>query len=277
MFIYSEWESLCKNLDRVGINSVTSISLLEGNISEKFLVLKHDVETNPKKALELAKIENKYNHRGSYYVQGYLLNSKKNISILRKIQELGHEISYHHDVMDSNNGNLIMARQEFEMFVELFNSNGFYIKTVCQHGNPVIERKDYNSNRDFFRDANTRKKFEGIYEIMVNFKDRVETDYEYLSDSGYGWKVIFDPENNDVVDTSKKDIALDDIEAVFKYIKKNNSIILSTHPHRWNKNILRAKVKKYIFMSVKKVVKILLKIPFIKKLMNHYYYLAKKI
>lgn len=277
MFIYNQWESFCKKLDNAGINSITAASLLDENCDESFLVIKHDVETNPRKALELAKIENRYNHKGSYYVQGYLLKNKNNISILKEIQRLGHEVSYHHDVMDSNKGDLNMAKKEFEDYIKLFKDNEFVIKTVCQHGNPVVERSGYNSNRDFFRDLGIRNYFEDITEIMVSLKDKTKADYKYISDAGYGWKVIYDPENNDIIDSSSKDLALSDLEGVLKYIQNNESIILSTHPHRWNRSLLKAKAKNILFVIIKRVAKLLFKIPLLKKVMSRYYYLAKKI
>jgi len=277
MFIYNQWESFCKKLDNAGINSITAASLIDKNCDESFLVLKHDVETDPSKALKLAKIENRYNHKGSYYVQGYLLKNKKNIPILKEIQKLGHEVSYHHDVMDSNKGDLNGAKKEFEDYIKLFKDNEFVIKTVCQHGNPVVERNGYNSNRDFFRDLKIREYFEDISEIMVNFKDKTKTDYKYISDAGYGWKFIYDPENNDIIDSSSKDIALNDLEGVLKYIQNNESIILSTHPHRWNRSFLKAKAKNILFVSIKRIAKFLFKIPLFKKVMSRYYYLAKKI
>lgn len=61
--------------------------------------MKHDVETNPIKALKLAFIENKYSLVGTYYIQANLLNSDKNVAVLKRIQKLGHEVTYHHDVM----------------------------------------------------------------------------------------------------------------------------------------------------------------------------------
>jgi len=277
MFIYNQWESFCKKLNNAGINSITAASLLNKSCDESFLVLKHDVETDPSKALELARIENKFNHKGSYYVQGYLLKNKKNILILKEIQKLGHEVSYHHDVMDSNKGDFNEAKKEFEDYVKMFRDNEFVIKTVCQHGNPVVERNGYHSNRDFFRNLNIRKYFEDITEIMVNFKDKTKTDYKYISDAGYGWKVIYDPESNDIIDSSSKDIALNDLEGVLKYIQNNESIILSTHPHRWNRSFLRAKAKNILFVSIKRIAKFLFKIPLFKKVMSRYYYLAKKI
>ncbi|MFH7818872.1 hypothetical protein [Neobacillus thermocopriae] len=275
--MYKQWDDFCKKLNYSGINSVTAKSVLKVKNNKPFLILKHDVETNPKKALKLAQIENKYSHKGSYYVQAYLLKNKKNIEILKKIQNLGHEVSYHHDVMDSNKGDLEKARKEFQNYVDIFEENGFCIETVCQHGNPVIVREGYSSNRDFFRDTFTAQTYKHITEIMVNFKSRVNIDYKYISDAGYGWKIIFDPENNDVVKSDDKNIPLGDLNGVFHVINSNNSVIVSTHPHRWYNNIIIALIKDTLFKIIKNTAKLMLKLPLMKKLMGRFYYLAKKI
>jgi len=278
MFLYKQWENFCRELDNNGFNSVTAASLINDNVDKgDFLVLKHDVENNPSKALKFAEIENKYFHKGSYYVQAYLLHDEKNIEILKRIKALGHEVSYHHDVMDSNKGDLDEARLEFLRYKKLFEQNGFSISTVCQHGNPIIERDGYTSNRDFFRDKEIQNEFSSITEIMVNFKNKLRVNYKYISDAGYGWNVIFDPENNDVCDSSDKNTPISSLKEVITYLKENRYVIISTHPHRWHTNKYNAVLKDSMFKFVKNIAKILLKIPGMKKVMGRFYFLAKKI
>lgn len=276
MFIYKKWEEFCRKLSENGIHSITAENELSKK-GDKFLILKHDVETNPRKALNLAKIESAYCHKGVYYVQAYLLNSKKNIEILRKIKQLGHEVSYHHDVMDSNKGDIENALAEFTKNKIVFENNGFEVKTVCQHGNPVIQREGYTSNRDFFRDEGVAQFFSGIAEIMVNFRHKIKCDYKYISDAGYGWKIIYDPENNDIVENSDKDIKLDSLDAVLELVLKENAVIISTHPHRWNKNKIETVAKNIVFKMIKTIARMLAKIPFVSRIMSRFYFLAKKI
>ncbi len=276
MFVYNKWEVFCKKLSENGVHSITADSVLKNN-AKQFLILKHDVETNPSKALDLARIENKYGHFGVYYVQAYLLDNQKNIEILKKIKALGHEVSYHHDVMDSNFGNLEKALEEFEKNKVIFEKNSFSINTVCQHGNPVAKRNGYTSNRDFFRSDAVKKKFGHIAEIMVNYREKTNVDFKYISDAGYGWKIIYDPETNDIVDSSDKDIKLENLDRVLNFVLNENAVILSTHPHRWNNNSLNAVAKTMIFKTIKITAKILGKIPFINRIMSKFYFLAKKI
>lgn len=154
-FVFKTWDGFCRNLQERGIYSVPAAEILQGREGQ-FLTLKHDVETDVPKAYEMAKIEKKYGHKGSYYVQAYLLEEKKNIDLLRKMQQMGHEISYHYDVMDACGGDIVAAMEAFAENLRLFTASGFEIVTLCQHGNPVVERKGYHSNRDFFRNEKVR-------------------------------------------------------------------------------------------------------------------------
>ena len=275
IFNYKKWDEFCKDLYEAGR---ISIPACEVNSSKHgYIVLKHDVETDVSRALELASIEHKYGHRGSYYVQAYLMNQARNIHILKQMQKMGHEISYHYDVMDSQKGDVDKAIVEFEDNRKLFEDNGFPIITVCQHGNPVVERVGYTSNRDFFRSDKVEKLYPDIADLMVNYKLKYHTDYIYYSDAGRRFSTIFDPINNDRVNSDDKNIKYEDLKEVFEAIQKDDNVILSTHPHRWCKSAIEYTIKNGIFRIVKSTAKALLHIPGMKKLMGKYYYLAKKI
>ena len=276
IFIHSVWESLCKNLDELGLHSVTAEAVLKGEKGEKYFVLKHDVETDVSKALKMAQIEASFGHRGSYYVQAYLLNDEKNVSLLKEIKELGHEISYHYDVMDFTKGDLEAAITEFEKNKKLFEGNGFTLSTLCQHGNPVVERIGYTSNRDFFISERVQSLYGKLCDIMVDFKQKANTEYIYFSDAGRRFNLIFDPINNDIIKSDDKNIPIDIMHTLVEYIGKGNCIV-SVHPHRWEKTAFVYCLKRATFKAVKAAARFFMQIPVAKKIMSKYYYLAKKI
>ena len=276
-FIYREWGKLCTTLEKKGIHSISARAVFELSKEVKYCVLKHDVETNVKKAYKLAQIENAHGQCGTYYFQAYLM-TEKNMQFIKAIAALGHEVSYHYDVMDSNKGDIEKAIVEFEQNKRIFEENGFEIKTVCQHGNPIVERVGYNSNRDFFRSEKVQKLYPQISDIMVDFYKKANTDYTYISDAGMGFKVVFDPINNDIAPSSEKDVSLKDVDAVLDYIEKGNgSFFISTHPHRWTVTVTQSVIKRFIFKAVRAIVKVLCKISFIRKFMAKHYHLAKKL
>jgi len=265
IFLYKDYENFCKKLANNKCLSQTAKEILIKKPG-KFLILKHDVETDPKKALEIAKIENKYFHKASYYVHYEIFI--KNLNLFKEIQNLGHEVSYHYDVLDKNKGDFIKAKEEFDYHIKEFGKNGFEINTVCQHGNPLVKRIGYNSNRDFFRIF--KDKYE-IKDIVVNFKEKIG-DFIYISDVGYQWQIIPSPESADIKE--EKNILIDYDKIIS--LAKTNSLIVSSHPHRYFKYKLEAELKFFIFEIIKKNAKLIYKTEFGKKIINKFYFLAKK-
>lgn len=275
IFTYQHWDDFCKELAEKGVRSISTREILASTAN--YVVLKHDVETNVPKAYRLAAIEHKYGHRGSYYVQAYLLHDAANIRLLQEMQQMGHEISYHYDVMDSCKGDLDKAIKEFADNKQLFEKNGFVISTVCQHGNPVVERIGYTSNRDFFRSDQVRVLYPKITDVMVNLKGDVPTDFVYYSDAGRVFKMIYDPLNNDIVNSDDKNIAYQNLDKLIEALDFSKGIIISTHPHRWCGSAAGYLFKTYLFKAIRAVAKMVMRIPLAKKIMSKYYYLAKKI
>lgn len=274
IFTFSKWQDFCKKLADSGIKSIPAREVFA---KEPFLVLKHDVETDVYKARKIAEIEKNYGHKGSYYVQAYLLNDEKNISLLKEMQAMGHEISYHYDVLDASKGDIEIAEKHFEADKNKFEKLGFALTTVCQHGNPIIERTGYHSNRDFFRNSDIQRKYADISDIMVNFKQSKSVEYDYYSDAGRKFKKIYDPINNDISPSENLDVTYKNLDSLYKEILKSNSSIVSIHPHRWTKSALIYIFKTVLFRIIKVIAKTFVKIPFMKKIMSRYYYLAKKI
>lgn len=273
IFVYSAWDSFCAALQAKGKVSIPAKEVTAEMNS--FLVLKHDIENNVPKAYKLAETEHRYGHRGTYYAHAYLLDEPQNVELLRKMQAMGHEISYHYDVMDSNHGNLDGAIQEFEANRQRFEGLGFPIITVCQHGNPVVERAGYTSNRDFFRSSRVQTLYPQIADIMVDYKEKYRTDYSYYSDAGRKFKLIFDPINNDIVNSDDKNVPYEDLKALLEALPAK--AIVSTHPHRWAESAVSYLFKEKAFKAIKATAKLLMKVPVFKKIMSRYYYLAKKI
>lgn len=205
------------------------------------------------------------------------MDDEKNVNMLREMQDMGHEISYHYDVMDSCRGDIEKAIVEFDLNKDKFVKNGFELETLCQHGNPVVERVGYTSNRDFFRNERVQSLYPELSDIMVDFKIKYNTEYLYFSDAGRHFKMIFDPIDNDRVNSDDKNIPYSDLNALLTAISFEQGIIISTHPHRWTSSALVYSVKAFAFKLIKAVAKLLIKIPFMIKFMSKYYYLAKKI
>lgn len=60
IFVYKKWDDFCRALEQKGIRSIPAKEVNEE--MSRYLVLKHDVETDVGRALTMAKIEHKYGH-----------------------------------------------------------------------------------------------------------------------------------------------------------------------------------------------------------------------
>jgi hypothetical protein len=272
MLIYNVWESICKDIS-LNYNHIKANQILTCNSFTKWVVIKHDVETNVLKALKLAKIEKKYNIKATYYVQANLV--KDNYQLLQEIQDMGHEVAYHYDVLDANSGNMKLSIKEFKSNIDLFHKYGFNIQTVCPHGNPVMIRDGWNSNKDFFRNLRVQELFPNILDIVVQLSSKLDCSYAYISDAGYGWKEIVNISDNDIKNNGDREI--ESFEKLLNTLEARDNIILSTHPHRWEKNSFKFIKKIYLFKFLRFVAKKCARIPILKNILSRYYYLAKKI
>ena len=170
--------NFCQKVCDTGV-SVYTVEKACGNTSdlnEQFVIIKHDVEDKPAKAFKLSKIEHSFGITATYYVHSFFLRNPKHAAVLREIVSLGHEIGYHYDVLDNNDGDKNKAIKEFRKALSCFADKGFAVKTVCPHGNPLKKRVGYSSNKDFFLDAEIRKLFDNIVDVYITFPDMLDKD-----------------------------------------------------------------------------------------------------
>jgi hypothetical protein len=272
MFIYSKWDEICKTISLLNKSKTFDNLQLNGDLND-WVAIKHDVETNVKKALIIAKIEARYNIKSTYYFQGGLVD--KNYKIIQEISSLGHEIGYHYDVMDANGGNTDAAIHDFQQNIVKFNKYGFDVKTVCPHGNPVMIRNGWASNKDFFRNETVVKLFPEILDIIVQLPDKYNSKYTYISDAGYHWKKIVNIQDNDI--NNDGDIIINEHNELLELIRSTKNIIISTHPHRWEQSNLIIVIKIVIFKILRLVTRALSHLPIFKNIISKFYFLAKKI
>ena len=96
MFSYNEYKNIISLItDDLPILDFSDID----NNTEKFCVLRHDIEFSIDRALKLARLEHELNVSSTYTVQlrnnTYNALSEKNIESVKEIKKLGHKIGLH--------------------------------------------------------------------------------------------------------------------------------------------------------------------------------------
>ena len=144
---------------------------------ENLLILRHDIDQSLDQSIKIAKIENKYNIKSTFFIwlrsPFYNIFEKKYSDIIYEIASLGHQIGLHFD----ESSYIINSEVDFNKFIEkeinliqtYFNIN---IYAVSMH-RPSKGILDSNIQLDNY--INTYSK--------IYFKD-----FKYISDSRRQWK-----------------------------------------------------------------------------------------
>jgi len=274
---YKEYIAFCQKICNTGVALYSAQGACEniGDLDKPFVIIKHDVEDKPEKALTLSKIEHRFGITATYYVHSFFLRNPKHVAILREIVSLGHEVGYHYDVLDNNDGDKGKATQEFREALSCFADNGFTVKTVCPHGNPLKKRVGYSSNKDFFLDSAIRDLFNSIVDVYLTFPDMLEKDYLYITDAQYSY--FYRDAKSTRTDATEELLPLDGKDEIIEMIQDGRSMIISTHSHRYSSSGFSALIRVSLYKAAKFVAKTLYKARWGKYIINKFYYIAKKI
>jgi hypothetical protein len=215
--------------------------------NEKCIILRHDVDRDIRRALEMALIENERNIISTYYFR-----YKKSVfkpDIIKEIAALGHEIGYHYEVLDKSKGDILKAK---DIFVEELNDfrKISEVRTVCMHGNPLTPWVNSNLWNHY-----------QLSDFAIMGEPYISIDYSkvlYITDTGRTWG---EPNVNvkDIVSDDKVKLTAVNVEStddVINLILENriSQICISAHPNRWC-NDTWGWSKEYVFQNMKNVVK----------------------
>ena len=171
------YEELLAGIGRAGWKVFTLAEYFERlQAPESFLILRHDVDRRPKRALRMALAENSCGIRSTYYFRA---NPRVfRTDIVSKIASMGHEIGYHYEVLDKADGRVPLAKQLFTEELTKMRSITD-VKTASMHGNPLSPW----DNRDFWRSHHPTE-FGLAGEAYISMD---EGDLVYMTDTGGGW------------------------------------------------------------------------------------------
>jgi len=212
---------------------------------EKAVVLRHDVDSWPVNALQMANAEAEAGALATYYFRMSPLSF--NPEIIRKIITLGHEIGYHYEDLATQHGNQEKALDSFGR--NLAKLRNFYpIKTAAMHGKPLSR----HNNLDIWQKADYRS-FGLIGEpyLSIDF-DQVL----YLTDTGNCW----DGHKYSIRDEVKSSLGfpIHSTDDLIRHLEQGllpEQIMLNIHPARWNDNLIKWLVRYYILTLPKYTAK----------------------
>lgn len=209
---------------------------------KRSIILRHDVDLLPKNTLKFAKIQAERSIRGVYYFRA--VPESWDVSIIKEIHSLGHEIGYHYENLTTCKGDMIKAIEDFDINLRALRKLA-PVSTICMHGSPMskYDSKDLWSTYDY-------KSFAILGEPYF------DVDYSkvfYLTDTGRRWdggKVSVRDKVN-----SSYDISFHSTDEIIEFSKKlPDQIMFTFHPQRWHDNLFLWS-KELILQNIKNIIK----------------------
>src|SRR5690554_6218307 len=98
-FTLQTYKTLLQTLKNKGYTFLTFHDYLNLPLNLSLILLRHDVDLKPQNSLATAKMEHELGIKGSYYFR--MVPESYDIEIIGQVAELGHEVGYHYETMDT--------------------------------------------------------------------------------------------------------------------------------------------------------------------------------
>lgn len=219
-------------------------------LEEKIVILRHDVDLKAENSLAIAKIEQSFGIRTSYYFR--IVEQSNKPEIIKAIATLGHEIGYHYEDMTICEGQTEKAIAHFEKWLSYFRQY-YPVRTICMHGSPrsSFDGRDLWKNYDY-------------HDYGIVGEPYFDVDFSkcfYLTDTGRRWDG-FTVSVRDKIPMyqeiwSSKGWTYHGTDDIIEAVENNGfpkQFMMTTHPQRWTDNLVSWGVE-LAMQSAKNVVK----------------------
>lgn len=250
-FTLKKYEEICSAIVDSDYTSIKIKSYLAKAVPKKAIILRHDVDSRIQTALKMAQIEKEYSLSSTYYFRSDAIYYPK---LVRKVENLGHEVGYHYEVMDKSKGNHEKAIEIFKIELEKFREITD-IKTVCMHGAPS---SPYD-NHDLWKYINFNQ-FDILGEayLSVDFNKIL-----YFSDTSRTWNGTKFKVKDIIKSNHPYQEKIKNTDDLINLIRNNeiDQLYILTHPARWKEKFSDS-MKDIIHQKFKNIGKLLLHFSF---------------
>jgi hypothetical protein len=252
-FTRKKYRQLVSQLKDCGYEFITYQQYCNGNVPEKYVILRHDVDLKPKNSLAVAHDEAEIGAKATYYFRA--VPESWDDEIILEINKLGHEVGYHYEPLTTCNGDVQKAYEDFKTNLERLRTL-VPCSTICMHGSP---RSPFDS-KDIWKQYDYKA-------LGIIGEPYLDTDFSkmlYLTDTGRRWdgykvsvrdKIEGYQEQWDAKGWSFH--STDDIIQALRQKQLPDHLMMTTHPQRWNANFV-AWCSELLMQNLKNCVKRLL-------------------
>ena len=258
-FTLKIYRSLLESLQRSQYEFITFEEYIKGkqqnNLPGKFVILRHDVDDLANNSLDFSRIQAEFGVRGTFYFR--MIPQSYNETIIKEMLTYGHEVGYHYETMDTSQGKVDEAYQEFLKHLETFRGL-CEVKTISMHGSPLSKF----DNRDIWR----KYSYKDLGIIGEPYFDFEFNEVYYITDTGRAW----DGDKYNIRDKAPVENPLTNTDFIARKYHSTSDIIraigdgtypervmMNFHPERWTDRT-GLWMKQYVKQTLKNQVKRLL-------------------
>ena len=249
-FTRKKYRELVSQLKNSGYEFITYQQYCEGNLPQRFVILRHDVDLKPKNSLAVAQDEAVLGAKASYYFRA--VPESWDEAIIKAIAAMGHEVGYHYESLTTCNGDIHKAFDDFKKNLERLRAL-VPVNTICMHGSP---RSPYDS-KDIWKQYDYRS-------LGIIGEPYLNTDFSkmlYLTDTGRRWDG-YKVSVRDKIEGYQEEWnakgwvfhSTNDIIIALQGDKLPNQLMITTHPQRWFDFGFNW-MKEYVMQNLKNMVK----------------------
>ena len=227
-FTVDKYNELLDALQEAGVSFQTFRDFV-ANPKDNAVILRHDVDLLPENSLRFAEIQYSRGIQGTYYFRA--VPESWDERIILKIAEMGHEVGYHYETMDTSFGNVDKAWDEFNLHLENLRKLT-EVTTICMHGSP---RSKFDNRAIWDKYDYKSLGLSGEPYFDVNFDETF-----YLTDTGRrwdGWKVSVRDKVAQQAKWIKSGLTFHTTDDIIERAKSQslpNKIMFTFHPQRWH-------------------------------------------
>ena len=249
-FTRDKYRELLVQLKDCCFQFVTYTDYCKGNLSQRIVILRHDVDLRPRKSLAIAKDERALGVKATYYFR--TVPETWDEESIKEISYLGHEIGYHYESLTTCKGDVKSAFPDVKKKLARLRAL-VPVNTICMHGSP---RSPFDS-KDIWKEYD--------YKTMdIIGEPYLTTDFSkvlYLTDTGRRWdgyKVsVRDKIEGYQEEWNNKGCSFHSTVDIIKALQENrlpDQLMITTHPQRWN-DFGFAWILELLIQNMKNIVK----------------------
>lgn len=225
-FTHDMYARLCAAVLAAGYVPLTVRQYLTGaERPPRVVMMRHDIDRWPRRALAMAEIESAYGIAATYYVR--MTRHAFKPAIVKELATLGHEIGYHYETLSRERGNVTCALATMARELAMLRAVA-RVDTAAMHGSPF---SPYD-NRDIWRHA-----------VLADYDLRGEVylslDYSqigYYTDTGRSWSADATNRRDRPPGPALHPYCVESSEALIRMISEGryDTLCIQSHPERWS-------------------------------------------